>query len=81
MPTAPSASPIPGLRRLGVRSIGARAEMPDNLAGPRQYHARRLELGVPEADDFGSDKMFALDAGLEELNAVSFTRAAISARN
>lgn len=64
----------PRLAALGVRSIGARAEMPDNLAGPHQYHLRRLELGVPEAGDFGFEKVFALDGGLEELNAVSFTK-------
>src|SRR5579863_1813244 len=64
----------PRLAALGVRSIGARAEMPDNLAGPHQYFVRRFELGVPEADDFGFEKVFALDGGLAELNAVSFTK-------
>jgi len=64
----------PRLQALGVRSIGARAEMPDNLAGPHQYHVRRFELGVPEGGDFGYEKVFALDGGLEELNAVSFTK-------
>jgi folate-binding protein YgfZ len=29
---------------------------------------------VPEGADFGSDKMFALDAGLEELHGVSFEK-------
>jgi hypothetical protein len=64
----------PRLAALGVRSIGAKAEMPDNLAGPHQYHEIRLELGVPEAGDFGFEKVFALDAGLEELHGVSFTK-------
>ena len=64
----------PRLAALGVRSIGAKAEMPENLAGPHDYHARRIELGVPEAGDFGFEKVFALDAGLEELNGVSFTK-------
>jgi folate-binding protein YgfZ len=59
---------------LGMRSIGARAEMPANLPGPRGYHEHRLALGVPEAGDFGFEKIFALDAGLEELNCVSFTK-------
>ena len=31
-------------------------------------------LGVPEASDFGFEKVFALDAGLEELRGVSFTK-------
>jgi folate-binding protein YgfZ len=64
----------PRLAALGMRSIGARAEMPANLPGPRAYHEQRLALGVPEAGDFGFEKIFALDAGLEELNGVSFTK-------
>ena len=66
--------PDPRLPQLGVRSIGARAEMPANLPGARSYHEHRLALGVPEAGDFGSEKVFALDAGLEELHGVSFTK-------
>jgi hypothetical protein len=64
----------PRLAALGARSIGARAEMPANLAGPRAYHEHRLALGVPEGGDFGAEKIFALDAGLAELNGVSFTK-------
>ncbi len=64
----------PRLPALGVRSIGARAEMPANLPGPRGYHEHRLALGVPEAGDFGQEKIFALDAGLAELNGVSFNK-------
>ena len=64
----------PRLAALGMRSIGAIAEMPANLAGPRPYHAMRLALGVPEGKDFGFEKIFALDAGLEELHGVSFTK-------
>lgn len=66
--------PDPRLAALGFRSIGARAEMPANLPGPRAYHEMRLALGVPEARDFGFEKIFALDAGLEELHGVSFTK-------
>lgn len=64
----------PRLSALGMRSIGAIAEMPANLPGPRGYHEMRLALGVPEASDFGFEKVFALDAGLEELRGVSFTK-------
>lgn len=64
----------PRFSGLGLRSIGAIAEMPANLAGPRAYHRHRLELGIPESGDFGSEKIFALDAGLAELNGVSFTK-------
>lgn len=64
----------PRVPALGLRSIGATAEMPANLPGPRAYHEARLALGVPEASDFGVEKVFALDAGLEELRGVSFTK-------
>ncbi len=64
----------PRFTGLGLRSIGARAEMPANLSGPRVYHQHRLQLGIPEGVDFGSEKIFALDAGLAELNGVSFTK-------
>lgn len=62
----------PRLTALGPRSIGAIAEMPAELPGAALYHAARLNLGVPEGDDFGSDKIFALDAGLDELHAIAF---------
>ncbi len=64
----------PRLAALGRRSIGAMAEMPANLAGPRAYHEHRIALGVPEGTDFGFEKTFALDAGLDELYGVSFTK-------
>src|SRR3954471_7033560 len=66
--------PDPRLAGLGIRSIGARAEMPANLPGPRAYHQHRLTLGVPEGGVFGFEKIFALDAGVAELNGVSFTK-------
>jgi folate-binding protein YgfZ len=64
----------PRLAALGPRSIGAAAEMPDFLEGPAAYHAERLVLGVPEGADFGSDRIFALDAGLDELHGVAFDK-------
>lgn len=59
---------------LPARSIGALQEMPAGLPGPAAYHALRLELGVPEGSDFGFEKIFALDGGLDELHAVSFDK-------
>ncbi len=64
----------PRLAALGHRSIGALAEMPTAVASARAYHAHSLALGVPEGGDFGSDKMFALDADLDELHAISFEK-------
>ena len=59
---------------LPARSIGAVAEMPAGLPGPESYHDARLALGVPEGGDFGFEKIFALDGGLDELHAVSFEK-------
>jgi folate-binding protein YgfZ len=64
----------PRLAALGTRSIGAVEEMPAGLPGAAAYHAARRALGVPEGADFGFEKIFALDAGLDELHAVSFTK-------
>jgi folate-binding protein YgfZ len=63
----------PRLPALGTRAIAAKGEIAAQ-AGPGEYHALRLALYVPEGDDFGSDKMFALDADLDELHAVSFDK-------
>jgi len=38
------------------------------------YLTTRLDLGIPEGADFGSEKMFALDAGLDELHGVAFNK-------
>ena len=62
----------PRLPALGQRGIATSADASDGDS--RTYLLRRLELGVPEGADFGSDKMFALDAGLEELHGVSFSK-------
>ena len=59
----------PRLPGLGGRSIVPAAPA---QSGDDSYCARRLQLGVPEGEDFGSDRMFALDADLDELHAVSF---------
>jgi hypothetical protein len=68
-------SPLPGisfddprLAALGRRAIAPKAD------GQNGYLAHRLSLGVPEAGDFGSDKMFALDAGLDEFHAIAFDK-------
>jgi folate-binding protein YgfZ len=66
--------PDPRIPELGPRSIGAVAEMPADLPGPAIYHAARLALGVPEGTDFGSDTIFALDGGLDELHAIAFDK-------
>jgi hypothetical protein len=66
--------PDPRLGALGRRAIVAKGEMRSDVLSAAAYHAHRLALGVPEGTDFGSDKIFALDAGLDELNAVDFKK-------
>jgi folate-binding protein YgfZ len=64
----------PRLAALGLRAIVARAEVPAGLEPASAYRAHRLALGVPEGGDFGQDRMFALDAGLDELHGVDFKK-------
>jgi folate-binding protein YgfZ len=56
--------------------LGARAILPsaDASPGAASYRARRLDCGVPEAGDFGREKMFALDADLDELGGIAFDK-------
>ena len=63
----------PRLPALGTRTIAPDGQI-SAQAGPDAYLAMRLDLGMPEGADFGSDRMFALDAGLDELHAVSFDK-------
>ena len=58
----------PRLSALGRRAIAPVA------SGEPGYLAHRLSLGVPEGADFGADKIFALDASLDELHGVAFDK-------
>ena len=60
----------PRLAALGKRSIAPAADATNGS----NYLGHRFALGVPEAADFGSDKIFALDAGLDELHGVAFDK-------
>jgi folate-binding protein YgfZ len=60
----------PRLAALGPRSVQATG----GEDGDAAYLDHRLALGVPEGADFGSGEMFALDAGLDELNGVAFDK-------
>lgn len=62
----------PRLAVLGQRSIVA-ADV-ETVDGADAYHDWRWTHGVPEAADFGSEKVFAMDGGLDELHAISFTK-------
>jgi hypothetical protein len=66
--------PDPRIPELGRRAIIAKGEMRHELFSADAYHKRRLGFGVPEGGDFGTDRMFALDADLDELHAVDFEK-------
>jgi tRNA-modifying protein YgfZ len=61
----------PRLAALGPRSV---VPLTPVEPGDTAYLEKRLGLGVPEGADFGSGSLFALDAGLEELNGVAFDK-------
>ena len=42
--------------------------------GLADWHAHRLVLGLPEADEIGSDELLWLETNARELNGVSFTK-------
>jgi folate-binding protein YgfZ len=63
--------PALGQRMIAERDVLARAVSGFPLG---DYHAHRLALGIPDSADLTPDSVFALDAGLEELNGVSFRK-------
>ena len=72
--TAGVAFTDPRLPALGQRTIAPRGELSATNATLADYHLHRISLGVPDSADLPPDTMFALDAGFEELNGVSFTK-------
>jgi folate-binding protein YgfZ len=65
----------PRLPELGFRAIAPEADLKRAVAeGGDDYEAHRIALGVPGSPDIRSDQVFALDAGFEELNGVSFRK-------
>jgi tRNA-modifying protein YgfZ len=66
----------PRLPLLGLRMIGSREEIENAIRKftPGDYAQHRLALGIPDSSDLVPDQVFALDAGLEELNGVSFKK-------
>ncbi len=64
--------PALGQRMIAERDVLARAVSAVMQRG--DYHAHRLSLGIPDSTDLAPDTVFALDAGLEELNGVSFRK-------
>ncbi len=65
----------PRLVEMGRRSIVPQeiaAELPDDM---KDYHARRISLGLPDSDaDIGTGKLFPHEANFDQLGGVSFTK-------
>ncbi|WP_199554568.1 CAF17-like 4Fe-4S cluster assembly/insertion protein YgfZ [Sandaracinobacteroides hominis] len=55
----------------GSRFVAADAAVDSTL---EDWHAHRLPLGLPEADEIGSDELLWLETNARELNGVSFTK-------
>lgn len=67
-----NAYPDPRLAELGFRMIGE--DFPET-ATPQEYDLHRLILGVPEGGrDLIPEKAILLESGLDELNAISWTK-------
>ncbi len=66
----------PRLPALGSRLVGTREKIGAAIAQipTGDYDAFRLQLGVPGSADLPPDQVFALDAGMEELHGVSFSK-------
>jgi len=73
----PPASPAcldPRVSALGWRRVVTKENLGAGSSASDAYTAHRLDLGVPEGADFGQDRMFALDADLDELHGVAFDK-------
>ena len=58
---------------LGYRAVARKIDRPLEF-GAAKFEELRRSRGVPEGGDFGQDMMFALDADLDELGAISFDK-------
>lgn len=58
----------------GQRFVARPADPLAAPAGPAEWHAHRLRLGLPDADEIGSDELLWLEANARELEGVSFTK-------
>ena len=66
----------PRLDLLGTRLIGekSRIERAIGQISAGNFDRFRIQLGIPDSADLPPDQVFALDAGMEELNGVSFSK-------
>jgi len=58
----------------GSRHVGPADSMPAETATTELWHGQRLALGLPDADEIGTDDLLWLETNARELNGVSFTK-------
>jgi folate-binding protein YgfZ len=58
----------------GSRHVGRLGTIPSPTATLDLWHGQRLALGLPSADEIGSDDLLWLETNARELNGVSFTK-------
>jgi tRNA-modifying protein YgfZ len=70
------AYPDPRLPLLGARVIGTQEKLEAAIASFARgdYDFLRVSAGIPDSADLPPDQVFALDAALEELHGVSFSK-------
>ena len=73
-PIAPSALPIRGWRRWASAASARRPRCRPICRARSAIMPRGWSWACRKAGDFGFEKIFALDAGLDELHAVSFDK-------
>ncbi|MBY0500840.1 MAG: folate-binding protein [Alphaproteobacteria bacterium] len=65
----------PRLLALGARFIGTDFSWKFQIVTPKDYDVHRLKLGIPEGGiDLIPEKSIPLECGLDELNAISWTK-------
>jgi hypothetical protein len=71
-PDGPGSFSDPRTPLLGFRAIEAADSSPQDVSPG--YRARRIFLGIAEADEIGQGKMFPHEANLDQLQGVSFSK-------
>ena len=64
----------PRLPALGWRGYGAAPPVGGKPVDRRAYKTHRLELGVPDTEDWGSDKTYPIEANFDLLDGIDFRK-------
>jgi folate-binding protein YgfZ len=64
----------PRLPQMGCRGYGLSAPAAAAVGGISDYDAHRIALAVPDMADFGDDATYPIEANLDLLNAIDFSK-------